>query len=178
MLSGLAVVTRPGVNQVFTCLSPVLRAKDIYPIQFTPMTEKTFAELFCEKHGLSAEKYERVVVGRALYPHARLLAPLVAFLWPQHFAADLDFVRSVARLRRYREFFFESEEFAHHPANRGFWRLTAHIRISSRKLRRMVRTTLHQELDVEGDDSSAVPFRIGSEGAESVMPKESKRAAS
>ena len=161
----------PGLHRDFTCRSPVLRVKDINPRQFTPMTEKTFAELFCEKHGLSAEKYERVLLRRALYPHARLLAPIVAFLWPQHFVSDLDFVRSVARLRRYREFFFESEEFAHHPANRGFWRSAAHIRISSRKLRRIVRATLHQELDVEVDGSSAVPFRLGAEAEGPITAK-------
>jgi len=142
------------------------------------MTEKTFAELYCEKHALRPDKYERVVMHRALYPHARLLAPVVEFLWPQHFAADLDFVRSVARLRRYREFFFESEEFAHHPANRGFWRLTCYVRISSRKLRRMVRSTLHQELEADQDDSTAVPFVIGDADPAADAPKKPERATS
>ncbi len=142
------------------------------------MTEKTFAELYCEKHGLRVEKYERMVLHRALYPHARLLAPLVEFLWPQHFAADLDFVRSVARLKRYREFFFESEEFAHHPANRGFWRLTAHVRISSRRLRRLVRSTLHQDLEADADDDTAVPFKIGDEDTVSPAAKKTKRVVS
>lgn len=122
------------------------------------MTEKTFAELYCEKHGLKPEEYDGVVLQRALYPHARLVAPLVRLMSEEHFAADLDFVRSVARLRRFREFFYEAEEFAHHPANRGFWRLTANIRISSRALRRMVRATLHPELEAESDDHTAVPF--------------------
>lgn len=142
------------------------------------MTEKTFSELFCEKRGLSAEKYERVVMRHALYLHARLFAPIVEFLWPQHFASDLDFVRSVARLRRYREFSYESEEFAHHPANRGFWRSAAHIRISSRKLRRIVRATLHQELDAEPDGSSAVPFTVGGGAEGPVMAKNSGKPSS
>ena len=119
------------------------------------MTEKTFAQLYCEQQGLAPGQYERVVLRRALYPHARLLAPLISYLWPQHFVADLDFVRSVARLRRFREFFYESEEFAHHPANRGFWRLTANLRISSRKLRRLVRSTLHPEAEGEREELSA-----------------------
>ena len=141
------------------------------------MTEKTFAELYCAQHGLTPDKYERVVLNRALYPHARLLAPLVGYLWPQHFAADMDFVRSVSRLRRFREFFYESEEFAHHPANRGFWRLTANFRISSRKLRRMVRSTLHPDAEAEGEAQSAAPFAARtvpkSEKAESGSPNPS-----
>lgn len=124
------------------------------------MTEKTFAELYCEKHRLEKKDYEQAILSRSLYPHARVLAPLVRILGPDHFAADLDFVRSVGRLRRFREFFYEAEEFAHHPANRGFWRLTANIRVSSRALRRIVRSILHPELEHNGesDDHTAVPF--------------------
>ena len=123
------------------------------------MTDKTFAELYCANHGLKPEEYDAAVLTRSLYPHARVLAPLIRVLWPDHFVADLDFVRSVARLRRFREFFFEAEEFAHHPANRGFWRLTVNLRVSSRTLRRMVRSTLHPEMEGHGDDDhTSVPF--------------------
>jgi hypothetical protein len=124
------------------------------------MTEKTFAELYCEQHGVEKADYDRVVLNQSLYPHARLLAPLIRFFWSDYFAADLDFVRSVGRLRRFREFFYEAEEFAHHPANRGFWRLTANVRVSSRALRRMVRSTLHSESEPTGEaeDQTAVPF--------------------
>lgn len=138
------------------------------------MTEKTFAELYCEKHGLRAEDYETVVLRRALYPHARLLAPFLRLMRPEYFAADLDFVRSVARLRRFREFFYESEEFAHHPANRGFSRLTVNLRISSRTLRRMVRATLHPELEPDADDHTAVPFG-GPEAAKNGGSAKDKR---
>lgn len=124
------------------------------------MTEKTFAELYCEKNGLKPEKYEAVVLNRSLYAHARLFAPLIRAIWPEHFAADIDFVRNVARLKRFREFAFESEEFAHHPANRGFLRLTVNLRISSRSFRRLVRATLHPELEAQGlsETQTAIPF--------------------
>lgn len=143
------------------------------------MTEKTFAELYCETHGLKREDYEKVVLSRGLYPHARLLAPLLRLLWPEHFVADLDFVRSVGRLKRFREFFYEAEEYAHHPANRGFWRLTANVRVSSRALRRMVRSTLHPELDAHGaaDDHTAVPFAGGGAEKDVERTKHSSEAA-
>lgn len=136
------------------------------------MTDKTFAQMYCEKHGLKPEQYEAAVLSRALYPHARLVAPLWRLLWPEHFAADLDFVRSVGPLRRFREFFNEAEEFAHHPANRGFWRLAVNVRISSRTLRRLVRATLHPELQPEGNDHTAVPFG----GPEPEKPTDSSKA--
>jgi len=141
------------------------------------MTEKTFSELYCERHGLKPEQYESVVLRRALYPHARLLAPFLRLLWPDYFAADLDFVRSVARLRRFREFSNEAEEFAHHPANRGFARLTVNLRVSSRTLRHMVRATLHPELEDDGENQTAVPFG-GVEGAKDGKQAERSGGAS
>ena len=142
------------------------------------MTDKTFAELYCEQHELRPEQYESVVLRRASYPHARLLAPLIKLLDPEYFVADLDFVRSVARLRRFREFFYEAEEFAHHPANRGFFRLTGNMRLSSRALRRMVRATLHPELEADPDDHTSVPFKGATGPSKSASStKQSKEAA-
>ncbi len=144
------------------------------------MTEKTFAELYCETQGIAPERYTDVVLSRCLYPHARLVAPLVRFLWPNYFAADLDFVRSVGRLRRFREFSYEVEEFAHHPANRGFWRLSANVRVSSRALRRMVRNTLHPEMasSADGEDQTTAPFagRVA-KGAGATQRKGSREAS-
>jgi hypothetical protein len=123
------------------------------------MNEKTFAELYCEQRGLSPEAYDAAVLRETLYPHARLLAPLFKLIWSRHFSSDIEFVRSVSPLRRYREFFNETEEYAHHPENRGFWRMTANVRISSRRMRRLVRATLHADSHAEeGEEHSAVPF--------------------
>ena len=125
------------------------------------MTEKNFSELYCIQQGIRADEYEATVLKRALYPHARLVAPLVRMLWPDHFVADLEFVRAAGQLRRFRDFFHESEEFAHHPANTGILRSALNIRASSRSIRRMVKETLHSDVqDVStGDSVSAVPFR-------------------
>lgn len=143
------------------------------------MTEKTFAALYCEKQGLAPEQYEKAVLQRSLYPHARIVAPFLRLLWPDHFVADLDFIRGAGRLRRFREFFYEAEEFAHHPANRGFWRLTANLRVSSRALRRMVRATLHPEMETPGDDvdHTAVPFGGRAEPAGKEQAKNSSEAS-
>jgi hypothetical protein len=144
------------------------------------MTENTFAALYCDKHGIKPEEYDAVVLKRSLYPHARLLAPLLRALWPEYFTADLDFVRSVGRLRRFREFNYEAEEFAHHPANRGFWRLNVNMRVSSRALRRMVRVTLHPELEeqAEVDDRTTVPFPMRQGAGKEVRTKKHSSEAS
>ena len=142
------------------------------------MNEKTFAELYCEQRGLRPEDYDAAVLRETLYPHARLLAPFFRLIWSRHFSADIEFVRSVAMLRRYREFFNETEEYAHHPENRGFWRMTANIRISSRRMRRLVRATLHADSAQadEAEDHSAVPFG-GVQAAKPELPDSRKSSA-
>jgi hypothetical protein len=123
------------------------------------MTEKTFAELYCEKRGISAEDYAKLLFKETLYPHCRPFVWLIRMVWPRHFAADVEFVNSVARLRRFREFYYESEEFAHHPENRGLWRITLNFRISSRQMRHLVRTTLYPDAQASSlEDHTAVPF--------------------
>jgi hypothetical protein len=105
------------------------------------------------------------VFREALYPHARLLGPVLSLLRPRHFAADIEFVQNVAGVKRYREYFLEAQDFAAHPENTGFWRTKLHVRISSRRLRRLVRTTLHP--GAGGGDSSE---------AHSLAPFDSKEA--
>ncbi len=125
------------------------------------MNETTFGAMYCAQRKIEQADYERAVFNETLYPHAKLVAPVIRLLWPRHFVADHDFVQSVARLRRFREFFNESEDFAHHPENVGFSRVTLNLRVSSRRMRRLVREVLHPELTGldPADDHSAAPFQ-------------------
>ena len=133
--------------------------------------DRTFAELYCEQHALSPEQFQPTVLNATLYPHAKLVAPLFRLLMPRFFSADLEFVQGVGQLKRFREYFIEAEEFAHHPLNRGFWRVTLNIRVSSRRLRRLVRQTLHG-VAAGRDDAAAesnVPFGGVEKGTESSV---------
>lgn len=128
-------------------------------------SESSFGALYCASRKIGAEKYETSVLAETLYPHARLLTPVLRFVWPRHFTADYDFVQSVARLERFRDFFNEAEDFSHHPDNVGFSRVTLNLRVSSRRMRRLVREVLHPEL-IGSDkalDSSIAPFNAGPE---------------
>jgi hypothetical protein len=123
------------------------------------MNDKTFAELYCARRGIAMQDYSKYLFKDALYPHAHLFSALVQILSPRHFVADHEFINGVSRLRRYREFFYETEEFAHHPDNRGFWRVTANVRISSSRMRHIVRTTLYPSLkEADHEKQTAVPF--------------------
>jgi len=98
----------------------------------------TFAEKFCARHGVTPEKYEEVVLKRSLYPAARLLLPVLV-LKANYLAADREFIRGVGRLTRSSGFDSEALDYLDHPNNRGFLRRVFKLRVSGRRLRRMVR---------------------------------------
>jgi hypothetical protein len=140
----------------------------VYPLR-TPhrqsqkyMNENNFAHLYCVQNNIDPARYEREVLMRSAYPHARFFIWFLLYLKPEFLAADFDFVRAVGDLRRFRDFDHEKQAYAHHPGNTGFFRRTCYIRISSRALRRMVRETLHSTTTVEDKttDDSGVPFQI------------------
>ncbi|MCU0792684.1 MAG: hypothetical protein MUE42_07500 [Opitutaceae bacterium] len=109
----------------------------------SPHPRRTFLELYCEQNQIEASEYERHVLRRSLYPHARLLAPILRLLWLQHFAADVDLVRSAASVRRVRDLMPETDAHAYHPANVGALRQFFRLRASTTRLHRLVRATLH-----------------------------------
>lgn len=134
------------------------------------MHERTFAEIYCEQRGVLPENYAKTVTRETLYSHARVLASLIELVRPRHFSADIEFAHGVGQIRRYRDYGTEAEGYAHHPENRGYLRALFKVRISSRKMRRLVRTTLHATVSPEAhgaetDPHSAVPFNREEAGA-------------
>lgn len=111
----------------------------------TPLPRRPFIDLYCEQNAIERGDFDRHVLKRVLYPHARFLAPLMRVAWADHFAADLDLVRSVALVRRMRDLSAESDAFAHHPSNVGVLRHIVRLRASTTRLHRLVRATLHPE---------------------------------
>jgi len=117
----------------------------------SPPLRRTFSELYCEQNQIGPEAYQASVLKRALYPHARLLAPVIRVLWSDHFAADIDLVRSVAAVRRVRDVHAETDTFSYHPANVGTLRTFFRLRSSSTRLHHIVRETLHAGRPEETD---------------------------
>lgn len=124
-----------------------------------PTPAPTFFELYCSRHEISPDRFESVVLARSLYPHARLVAPFILMLWPRHFAADLDLIRGVGQLRRVRDFSLETLDYSHHPGNQGGLRRALKLRVSTKRLRRLVTATLHPSGSARPDpDGTEVPF--------------------
>jgi hypothetical protein len=105
------------------------------------MPEQTFAAKYCAQHGLLPKRYEQVVLRRSLHLGARLFYPLLAWR-PSYFAADFALVRAAGRCRTVWDFDTETLDFPNHPDNRGWLRGVLKLRLSVRRLRRLVREVL------------------------------------
>ncbi len=98
---------------------------------------KTFRELYCERQGIASELFERALLRRCLYTHARVLYWLLLLLGRGYFAADLDFVREAGELKYRRDLRNEIADFRCHPAARGFMHRVLRLRVSADRLRRI-----------------------------------------
>jgi len=129
-----------------------------------------FQQLYCDQHSLSPEKYFKHLRSRALYPHARFLAPIFTLFNADYFAADNDFVHDVARLTHYKEFIGSSLEYMHQPVNRVFLRKYRRIRISTERMRRIVHHTFKDQISSASQDTMT-PF--SSESGKTKNPAKS-----
>ena len=108
------------------------------------MATPTFAEAFCSQRGIPLEKYGDAVFWRTLYKRAIPFIWLLPLLHIDHFTADLDLIKSVGQLRQLRGFAFEAERFREHPCNRGSLRWRFCLRISTSRLRTLMKTTFEK----------------------------------
>jgi hypothetical protein len=106
-------------------------------------TQLRLAEVFCAQHGVAPERCQHEIFHRTLYPWARLVAPLLNFLNPKHFVPDYEFVQGTARLRSREKLTDEIAYFGGHPGNEGFLRQVLRLRISVRRMERLVEATFN-----------------------------------
>jgi hypothetical protein len=118
-----------------------------------------FVEQYCQQHNLAPERFVERMLAQALYPHAYILYVILVRVHPDFGAADLDFIDGVGRLSRLEDFGVEAEDFGHHPQNFGLLRQRLRIRVSARRLRRLMKKTM----DVTATEvawSSTTPWPI------------------
>jgi hypothetical protein len=116
-----------------------------------------FAEQYCQQHNLAPERFVERMLAQALYPHAHILYVILVWVHADFGAADLNFINGVGRLSRLQDFWVEAEEFGHHPRNFGFLRQRLLIRVSARRLRRLMKKTMRLTT-AEATWSSAAPW--------------------
>ena len=94
----------------------------------------TFATSYCSQHRIPAVEFERVVLRRILYPHARLLAPLIRAIQPEYFSAELELVRAVGSIRHLRNFHAACADYRLQLKHAGAARRLLRLRGSARAL--------------------------------------------
>ncbi len=102
-------------------------------------TRPTFADRYCQQHQLSDEQFPLHLLGRSLHAPLRWIWPLFRPLLIDYLEADIACVRAAGRLTKRRELEGELGEFSYHPRNRSFLRRVARQRLSTRRLRRILR---------------------------------------
>lgn len=102
---------------------------------------RSIADRYCLLHDVPRAAFERHVLRRTLTLPAQLAYPFLRLI-PGFFAADLEFIRAVGRAASLREFGIDAADFKLHPDNRHPLRRWLRWRVSSRKLRRHLATTL------------------------------------
>lgn len=133
------------------------------------MNSPTFADCFCAKNNIPREEFARSVFNRSLYRRTHFIKWLLPLIDHNYFAADFDLIYSVESLKRKRDFTLESQRFNEHPANRGWLRRTFCLRVSTARLKRLVRETMPRSSEVvesgssEEHDGTVVPFDFKSQ---------------
>lgn len=102
---------------------------------------KTFRELYCERRGIPADRFEHELVHRSLHWQARPFYWLLG-LNRAYTSADYEFVRCVGDLRRWQEYRNEAIEYHYHPHNRGFLRTVLRLRVSAQRLQSVLEREL------------------------------------
>jgi hypothetical protein len=148
----------------------------VYP--YPLMKNATFAECFCAKNNIPPEKYTRAVFNRVLYRRTHLLMWMLRIVDPNYFAADFDLILGVERASRMSDFISEAERFNDHPANHGWLRRTFCLRVSTSRLKALMRETLPEKSRhtrsrrTVSENASATPFEMAGGGGASEFTKQ------
>lgn len=102
----------------------------------------TFQKLFCAESRCSEREFVNRVLWRCLHGRAYLLGPLLSRLHPDHFAADRELVRAIAQCSRLADVEAEIRDFVSDHRNQSWLRGRGRMRISTRRVRSLVRTYL------------------------------------
>lgn len=106
---------------------------------------RTFADLYCEQNGLPRPQYHAAVFRRALFPHAWLAGWLLRLFRRLHFLPDHEFVEDVGHITCVADFTYPLGSFIEHPANRGVLRRVLRLRVSARRMLKLVRAVFAAE---------------------------------
>lgn len=96
---------------------------------------RNFRQAYCEKFGCLPADYANKVFWRCLYPHARLLAPLLLWLNKGYFELSFQTIHELGETANYNDFKAELDGFTLANRNaRSLLRKRLRVRVSGRRL--------------------------------------------
>ena len=120
------------------------------------MPRLPFKSLFCEKFKCPPEDYEERAFRLSLYPHARMLAPVIRAVYPGFFGEDIKFIRYLGEAMDARQAKVDVMDFK--DTDRKNWRLLhsgLRIRVSHRKARRLAFRLFAEAGQMDGQADTA-----------------------
>lgn len=98
--------------------------------------EKTLPDSVAVRYAAQRRQAERQLFWKGLYPHAVAFAPLLLALRPSYFKPDRDLIHGIANATTPAQYREELTEFMLNPANNGWLRGRARLRVSTRRVER------------------------------------------
>ena len=102
------------------------------------LSSRKCISLYCEKHHVRPDQFVASVFWKTLYPHARLWGIPIILLMPRAFEADRDFIMQVGQVETMDQYVDVEEGFHRWPGCRSFLRGKLRLRVTSRRVRRLV----------------------------------------
>ena len=117
------------------------RGRRAVEVSFMPSdsTRPTFLERYCQHHQITPERYMLHLLHRSLHAPLRFVWPLWPSAFTDYLEPDIACVHATGKLTRRRELESELVEYSYHPRNRTFWRRILKQRLSTRRIRRILR---------------------------------------
>jgi hypothetical protein len=105
----------------------------------TSRPRATFLERYCEHHKLDPDAFVDHLLVDSLHAPFRWVAKMNVRWFTDYLEPDIACVSALGRLRGTREMESELAEFAYHPRNRTFIRRYFRQRLSTQRVRRILR---------------------------------------
>lgn len=122
------------------------------------MKSVRFIDLYCQQQGIDAAEFGTHIFERALYPQARPLVGVLRLTRRDYFQADRFFIDDVSRLQRYEDFHAIGVEYSQHHSNGWFVRRVLRLRVSTERMRRIVREVFKGSVMEPETIDSIAPF--------------------
>jgi hypothetical protein len=103
-----------------------------------PETVPTFASLYCKEHRLRPDRFVASVFWKTIFPRAHFWGIPIFVIWPREFSVDREFVAQAGQVENMEQYLEVVEVFHRWPGRRSFLRGKLGLRVSSRRVHRLV----------------------------------------